>query len=136
MLSVHLFSFGYRRSGIPQDPNGNGGGFVFDCRCLPNPGQLDAFRDLTGKQTEVQEWLKQQDRFHLFAGQCLALIEQSIEFYQKRGFEHLMVSFGCTGGQHRSVFLSEWTYSRLLQHEIHVDLVHTEMNHWPGNQNV
>jgi len=105
-LVVRIFSFSYRRD-PPQDETGNGGGFVFDSRSLPNPGREERFKALTGKDAPVIDYLNQQESVHRFIGNVISLIEESVANYQERGFENLMVSFGCTGGQHRSVYLAE-----------------------------
>jgi len=105
-LTVRVFSFSFHR-GLPQDDTGNGGGFVFDGRSLPNPGREERFRDLTGKDAPVIDYLNQQEGVHQFLASAKALVDASVSAYQRRGFKHLMVSFGCTGGQHRSVYLAE-----------------------------
>ena len=105
-LVVRIFSFSYRRDS-PQDETGNGGGFVFDSRSLPNPGREELFKALTGKDAPVIDYLNQQESVHRFIGNVISLVEESVANYQERGFENLMVSFGCTGGQHRSVYLAE-----------------------------
>jgi len=105
-LTVRVFSFSFHR-GLPQDDSGNGGGFVFDGRSLPNPGREERFQTLTGKDAPVIEYLNQQESVHQFLASAKALVDASVSAYQRRGFKHLMVSFGCTGGQHRSVYLAE-----------------------------
>jgi aminoglycoside/choline kinase family phosphotransferase len=110
-LTVRIFSFSFHR-GLPQDDTGNGGGFVFDGRALPNPGREERFKDLTGKDAPVIDYLNQQESVHQFLASAISLVDASVSTYQSRGFKHLMVSFGCTGGQHRSVFLAE----RLADH--------------------
>jgi aminoglycoside/choline kinase family phosphotransferase len=105
-LTVRVFSFSFHR-GLPQDDTGNGGGFVFDGRSLPNPGREERFKSLTGKDGPVIEYLNQQESVHVFLTSVIALVDDSVSAYQHRGFKHLMVSFGCTGGQHRSVYLAE-----------------------------
>ena len=105
-LTVRIFSFSYHR-GLPQDDTGNGGGFVFDGRSLPNPGREERFKTLTGKDAAVIDYLSQQESVHQFLASALAMVDASVSAYQRRGFKHLMVSFGCTGGQHRSVYLAE-----------------------------
>ncbi len=105
-LTVRVFSFSFHR-GLPQDETGNGGGFIFDGRSLPNPGREERFKSLTGKDAAVIEYLNQQETVHHFLANALALVDASVDTYQRRGFKHLMVSFGCTGGQHRSVYLAE-----------------------------
>jgi len=105
-LTVRIFSFSFHRE-APADESGNGGGFVFDGRALPNPGREEQFRQLTGKDTPVIEYLNKQNSVHQFLASVLSLVDGSVHAYQRRGFKSLMVSFGCTGGQHRSVFLAE-----------------------------
>jgi aminoglycoside/choline kinase family phosphotransferase len=105
-LTVRVFSFSFHR-GLPQDDTGNGGGFVFDGRSLPNPGREERFKSLTGKDAPVIDYLNQQESVRLFLASVIALVDESVSTYQGRGFKHLMVSFGCTGGQHRSVYLAE-----------------------------
>jgi aminoglycoside/choline kinase family phosphotransferase len=111
-LSVRIFSFSFHR-GWPKDETGNGGGFVFDGRGLPNPGREERFKALTGRDAAVIEYLNQQESVHQFFASVLSLVDASIHEYQRRGFKHLMVSFGCTGGQHRSVYLAEQLAKRL-----------------------
>jgi aminoglycoside/choline kinase family phosphotransferase len=105
-LTVRVFSFSFHR-GLPQDETGNGGGFVFDGRSLPNPGREERFKTLTGKDAAVMDYLNQQESVHQFLANAISLVDASVTMYQRRGFKHLMVSFGCTGGQHRSVYLAE-----------------------------
>lgn len=105
-LTVHIFSFSFHRE-PPRDESGNGGGFVFDARSLPNPGREERFKSLTGKDAPVIEYLSRQDSVHRFLANVFALVDGSVSAYQNRGFDNLMVSFGCTGGQHRSVYLAE-----------------------------
>jgi aminoglycoside/choline kinase family phosphotransferase len=105
-LTVRVFSFSFHR-GLPQDEAGNGGGFVFDGRSLPNPGREERFKTLTGKDAAVMDYLNQQESVHQFLANTISLVDASVTMYQRRGFKHLMVSFGCTGGQHRSVYLAE-----------------------------
>jgi aminoglycoside/choline kinase family phosphotransferase len=105
-LTVRVFSFSFHRE-MPTDPSGHGGGFVFDARSLPNPGREEQFRSLTGKDAPVIEYLNQQESVHQFLASVRSLVDASVSTYQRRGFKNLMVSFGCTGGQHRSVYLAE-----------------------------
>jgi aminoglycoside/choline kinase family phosphotransferase len=111
-LVVRIFSFSFHQ-GLPKDESGNGGGFVFDGRSLPNPGREERFKTLTGKDAPVIDYLNQQETVHQFLASVLSLVDSSIANYQHRGFKNLMVSFGCTGGQHRSVFLAEQLARRL-----------------------
>jgi aminoglycoside/choline kinase family phosphotransferase len=105
-LTVRIFSFSFHHS-MPADESGNGGGFVFDARALPNPGREEQFRSLTGRDTPVIAYLDRQESVHQFLSHAISLIDASVANYRHRGFSSLMVSFGCTGGQHRSVFLAE-----------------------------
>src|SRR5271168_2440993 len=105
-LAIRIFSFSFHRE-LPKDETGNGGGFIFDGRSLPNPGREERFKALTGKDAPVIEYLNQQESVHQFLASVMSLMDASVASYRKRGFKNLMVSFGCTGGQHRSVFLAE-----------------------------
>jgi len=105
-LKVRIFSFSFHRQ-MPADESGNGGGYIFDARSLPNPGREEQFRALTGKDEPVIAYLNQQVSVHQYLANVLSLVDGSVAGYQRRGFKNLMVSFGCTGGQHRSVFLAE-----------------------------
>src|SRR5579859_3404828 len=105
-LTVRIFSFSFHQ-GHPKDETGHGGGFVFDGRSLPNPGREERFKALTGRDAPVIEYLSQQESAHQFLASVMSLVDSSVHAYQRRGFKNLMVSFGCTGGQHRSVYLAE-----------------------------
>ena len=111
-LTVRIFSFSYHR-GLPKDETGNGGGFVFDGRSLPNPGREERFKSLTGNDQPVIDYLNQQESVHQFLASVMSLVDASVNSYEERNFKNLMVSFGCTGGQHRSVFLAEQLAKRL-----------------------
>jgi len=111
-LVVRVFSFSFHQ-GLPQDESGNGGGFVFDGRSLPNPGREERFKTLSGQDAPVIDYLNQQESVHQFFASVLSLVDATIATYQQRGFKDLMVSFGCTGGQHRSVYLAEQLAKRL-----------------------
>src|SRR5882672_9741143 len=105
-LQVRIFSFSFHHD-PPKDESGNGGGFIFDARSLPNPGREERFKKLTGKDAPVMDYLVQQESVHQYLANAVSLVDASLGNYQKRGFKNLMVSFGCTGGQHRSVYLAE-----------------------------
>ena len=105
-LTVRIFSFSFHRA-PPVDESGHGGGFVFDARSLPNPGREERFRSLTGKDAAVIDYLSQQESVRQFLDHAESLIDACVANYRERGFSSLMVSFGCTGGQHRSVYLAE-----------------------------
>lgn len=106
-LVVRIFSFSFHRGGAPKDESGNGGGFVFDGRSIPNPGREEQFKNLTGKDAPVIDYLNHQQSALDFLRHVRSLVDASVREYQRRGFHNLMVSFGCTGGQHRSVYLAE-----------------------------
>jgi aminoglycoside/choline kinase family phosphotransferase len=111
-LAVRIFSFSFHQ-GLPKDETGNGGGFIFDGRSLPNPGREERFKTLTGRDAPVIDYLNQQESVHQFLAGVFSLVDATVSTYQGRGFKNLMVSFGCTGGQHRSVYLAEQLAKRL-----------------------
>lgn len=123
-LVVHINSFSYRK-GIPEDISGNGGGYVFDCRGILNPGRLDKYKPFHGKDKEVKDFLEQQTRMPEFLNSVFDVVDITVEDYLRRGFNNLMVSFGCTGGQHRSVYAAE-ALSRHLKNKFGVKI---EINH-------
>jgi RNase adaptor protein for sRNA GlmZ degradation len=126
-LVVRIFSFSFR-GGIPRDETGHGGGFVFDARGIPNPGREEKFKPLTGKDAAVIEYLDQQPSTHSFLANALSLVEASVDAYQRRGFTSLSVSFGCTGGQHRSVYFAEQLARRLCgRNGVEVVVRHIEL---------
>lgn len=129
-LTVRVSSFSYKK-GIPEDPSGNGGGHTFDCRAINNPGRYDEYKKLNGKDLSVQEFLEQKSEIGLFLDASKRLIEQSVRVYLERGFTHLSVNFGCTGGQHRSVYSAE-KIAEFLQNNypVNVVLVHREQDNW------
>ncbi|MFZ1136622.1 MAG: RNase adapter RapZ [Candidatus Korobacteraceae bacterium] len=110
-LTVRITSFSFHR-GLPKDETGHGGGFVFDARSLPNPGREECFKPLTGKEAPIADYLNQQESVHEYFSNVISLVDASVSNYQERGFKNLAVSFGCTGGRHRSVYLAE----QLAQH--------------------
>jgi aminoglycoside/choline kinase family phosphotransferase len=111
-LVIRIFSFSFHRD-LPKDETGNGGGFIFDGRSLPNPGREERFKSLTGRDAAVIDYLNQQETVHQFLAGVLSLVDASVSNYQERRFKNLMVSFGCTSGQHRSVYLAEQLAKRL-----------------------
>ena len=126
-LTVRVFSFSFHRE-MPADPSGHGGGFVFDARSLPNPGREERFQTLTGKDAPVIEYLNQQESVHQFLANAESLVDASVDAYQQRAFKNLMVSFGCTGGQHRSVYLAEQLAKHLrTRGRVEVAVRHVEL---------
>jgi len=133
-LVVRIYSFSFHR-GLPRDESGNGGGFVFDGRSLPNPGREERFKNLTGKDAPVIDYLNQQESVHQFLASVMTLVDASVNNYQQRGFKNLMVSFGCTGGQHRSVYLAEQVAKRLRERAgVEVIVRHRELERMQAEQ--
>ena len=130
-LTVIVNSFSYKNGGIPEDRSGNGGGFVFDCRALPNPGRYEEYKKLTGQDVEVQDYLNKYPEVHRFIDLTQSIIFQSIDNYIERNFKNLFVNFGCTGGQHRSVFFAETAAKALHQKYPQIKVV---LNHLVQNK--
>jgi RNase adaptor protein for sRNA GlmZ degradation len=130
-LLIRIASFGYMKSGIPADESGHGGGYVFDCRGLPNPGREERYSDLTGLDPEVAGYLSHVPAVSEFLSHCTALCLSIATAHTERGFEHLFVAFGCTGGQHRSVYCAERTAQALRDAGYQVDVTHREREQWP-----
>lgn len=126
-LTVSIFSFSYKK-GIPADKTPNGGGYVFDCRSIPNPGKFERYRDMTGKDQPVIDFIESNGEAAVFLDNVFNLVDAHIERFLERGFTHLQVCFGCTGGRHRSVYCAE----KLAAHvsgkygQVNVDLLHRE----------
>ncbi|MBZ0202278.1 MAG: ATP-binding protein [Ignavibacteria bacterium] len=129
MLNVKIYSFSYKKSGIPIDETPNGGGFVFDCRFVYNPGRKDEFRSLNGKDNEVISFLDDEPVMKVFLENVYSISSMAVENYLHRNFTSLMFSFGCTGGQHRSVYSAE-KLKRFLQNKyesrINISIIHKE----------
>jgi len=125
-LTVRVTSFSFHR-GLPKDDSGHGGGFIFDARSLPNPGREERFKLLTGKDAPVAEYLEQQASVHEYLAHAQALVDNSVGNYRSRGFKNLTVSFGCTGGQHRSVYLAEQMAEHLRERGVDVIVQHREL---------
>lgn len=126
-LTVSIHSFSYRR-GLPDDPSGNGGGFIFDCRAVHNPGRYERYKQMTGLDAPVVRFLEDDGGAARFLGPVYTLVDASVERYLQRGFTHLSVGFGCTGGQHRSVYCAE-QLARHIQGKypsVRIELVHRE----------
>ena len=126
-LTVTINSFSFKK-GYPADFSGNGGGYVFDCRALPNPGREPQFKTKTGRDWEVIDYLMAKPPVHVFLDHVKGIVGQSVDNYRERHFSNLMVSFGCTGGQHRSVFFAQTIYDWLkaTYPDIHLKLNHIE----------
>lgn len=126
-LHVRVFSFSYKKSGIPEDTSGNGGGYVFDCRSTHNPGKYEPYKKLTGLDAPVIQFLEEDGEILQFLESVYKLAEFHVERYMERGFTDLMFSFGCTGGQHRSVYSAQHLAEHLHQkYNIHVTVDHRE----------
>ena len=129
-LVVRINSFSYKKN-IPQDENGNGGGFVFDCRGLLNPGRFTEFKTLSGKDKEVMDFLEQKTKMNEFLNSVFDMVDISVEDYMQRGFPNLMINFGCTGGQHRSVYAAEQTANHLKnKYKVNVVINHFNKENW------
>lgn len=113
-LVVDVYSFSYHR-GIPDDYSGNGGGFVFDCRAVHNPGRYEPYKKLTGMDEPVKKFLEEKSEIAAFLANASSLVDTMVEEYLRRGFRHIQVCFGCTGGQHRSVYSAEYMAHHLSQ---------------------
>ncbi|HNE92852.1 MAG TPA: RNase adapter RapZ, partial [Chitinophagaceae bacterium] len=123
-------SFSYK-NGIPADTSENGGGFVFDMRGILNPGRQEVYKYLSGKDKPVQDFLDQQTKMPNFLNSVWDLIDINVENYLTRDFENLMINFGCTGGQHRSVYAAEQTARHLRnKYKLKVILNHTNQANW------
>lgn len=123
-LLIRINSFSYK-VGIPEDPSGNGGGFMFDCRGILNPGRFEQYKKLTGRDKAVQDFLIYQTEMPIFLQQAYSLVDISVSDYLQRDFESLIVNFGCTGGQHRSVFAADSLAKHLRQKfDVKVEVKH------------
>lgn len=125
-LVVKVMSFSYKK-GIPDDYSGNGGGFVFDCRAPHNPGRYEQYKALTGLDEPVIRFLEDNGEIGAFLGHVYGLVDPAVERYKVRGFTSLMVCFGCTGGQHRSVYAAQHLAEHVARKfGVRVELTHRE----------
>lgn len=132
-LEMEVYSFSYKK-GIPEDRSGNGGGYVFDCRSIHNPGRYPEYRDLTGMDADVIRFLEEDGEVYGYLEHVYGVVDPHVETFLRRGFTHLMASFGCTGGQHRSVYcaehlaahLREKYASQIASGDMRVVLIHRE----------
>ncbi len=133
MLTVLVQSFSFLKNRCPEDTSGHGGGFVFDCRSLYNPGRLESCFHLTGKDAFVSNMLDNLEEVNNFMNNVQALVSQAVECCLKRDFASLTINFGCTGGQHRSVYCAErlTKYIKTSYPSIQLDVIHKEHNSWP-----
>ena len=130
-LNVFITSFSFKKTGYPVDITENGGGFVFDCRALPNPGRIVELRNFTGLDKEIKDYLAPQKEIKEFLDNVFALVDLSIDNYLERGFLNLAVNFGCTGGQHRSVYSAEMLKKHLndkYRKKLNIILKHIELD--------
>ncbi|NJN25300.1 MAG: phosphotransferase enzyme family protein [Cyclobacteriaceae bacterium] len=133
-LNIELMSFSYHK-GLPVEKYGHGGGFIFDCRGIHNPGRYERFSSKNGKDGEVMDFLKTGGEADEFLNNAIHLVEQTIDKYLNREFKHLQIAFGCTGGQHRSVYCAEKMAEILndkYEDRINIRLSHRELDPLAG----
>lgn len=132
-LTITVRSFSYKK-GIPQDDTGNGGGFVFDCRGIINPGRIQEYKTQTGRDQAVKDYLETETKIAAFLDAAFRIVDISIEDYLSRGFSHLEINFGCTGGQHRSVYSADAMATHIQekypQAQVLVKHVEQEAKNW------
>lgn len=130
-LMVKIHSFSYLKNGYPKDETKNGGGFVFDCRGILNPGRIDVYKTQTGQDKPVKDFLEQETKMPGFLNSIYDIVDITVEDYIKRGFESLEINFGCTGGQHRSVYAAE-AVARHLKNKfgVKISIKHLNADNW------
>ncbi len=126
-LEVKVYSFSFKK-GVPEDLSGNGGGYIFDCRSIHNPGRYEPYKKLTGRDREVIDFLENDGEITRFLEHVYGVVDPHVDTYCRRGFTHLTVSFGCTGGQHRSVYCAEHLARHLAEKfpDVRIRLIHRE----------
>ncbi len=132
-INLEINSFSYHVNGYPAENAGNGGGFVFDCRALPNPGRVEGLKQFTGLDEPVIRWIEGRPEFEMFLGNVFKIVIYALESYVNKGYENLQINFGCTGGRHRSVYCAE-KLAKML--EDYYELKSLKINHlmsddWP-----
>lgn len=128
MLTITIYSFSYKR-GIPADESGNGGGYVFDCRAPENPGRYEPYKALTGRDEAVIRFIEDNGELPALLTHIYHVADFHVQRYLERDFTHLQFAFGCTGGQHRSVYSAEHLAQHLHEcfgEQIHIHLIHRE----------
>ena len=125
-LTVQIESFSYKK-GVPKDESTNGGGFVFDCRAIHNPGRYEEYKKQTGRDYAVQKFLEENSEVKEFLNDVYSLVDRHLDVFHRRDFRHLCVFFGCTGGQHRSVYCAEQLAKYLKKYDIDITLKHNEL---------
>lgn len=130
-LKIDIHSFSYKKGGIPKDSSGNGGGYCFDCRGILNPGRIEEYKAQTGSDLPVQEFLETKTEMPVFLGLVQKMVSITIDNYLSRGFENLQINFGCTGGQHRSVYgaIKTAEFIREKYPQAEVTVTHDEQLH-------
>lgn len=132
-LNINVRSFSYRK-GIPEDKSGNGGGFVFDCRGILNPGRINEYKTQTGRDEGVQKFLLEKTKMPQFLASIKEILDITVEDYIKRGFTNLEINFGCTGGQHRSVFaadsVGDYLKEKYSEADVNIHHVVQEEKNW------
>jgi len=128
-LVVKINSFSYKITGYPKDETDNGGGFVFDCRSILNPGRIEEFKKQTGRDKAVKDYLEQQTEMPEFLNSVYNIVDIAVENYIERNFDSLMINFGCTGGRHRSVYAADAVARHLRnKYNVKIELNHLEQN--------
>lgn len=132
-LRINVRSFSYKK-GIPLDQSGNGGGFVFDCRGILNPGRIEDYKTKTGRDIAVMDYLEKETKINEFLTAAYQIVDISIEDYLTRGFSNLEINFGCTGGQHRSVYsadaMAKHIAEKFPEAEVKLEHVEQEAKNW------